>query len=67
MTLDLALAELAGGITGLSGEYARSERRVARIRSTVGDAAVTAVRHHDLADGSARPRSRSRRARALVA
>jgi hypothetical protein len=35
MTVDLALAELAGGIVGLAGEYRRSQRRVAHIRATV--------------------------------
>jgi hypothetical protein len=33
---DLALAELAGGLVGLSGSYGRSQRRVARIRATHG-------------------------------
>jgi GT2 family glycosyltransferase len=31
MTVDLALAELVGGVVGLAGEYRRSQRRVARI------------------------------------
>jgi GT2 family glycosyltransferase len=31
MTVDLALAELVGGVVGLTGEYRRSRRRVARI------------------------------------
>jgi hypothetical protein len=35
MTLDLALAELWGGLVGLSGEYGRSRRRVARIKAAV--------------------------------
>ena len=35
MTLDLALAELRGGVVGLAGEYGRSQRRVARIRAEV--------------------------------
>jgi len=30
--IDLILAELAGGVVGLCGEYGRSQRRVARIR-----------------------------------
>ena len=33
---DLALAELVGGLVGLSGSYARSRRRVARIRAVHG-------------------------------
>jgi GT2 family glycosyltransferase len=38
MTVDLALAELAGGIVGLAGEYGRSQRRVARLaRKVRGD------------------------------
>jgi GT2 family glycosyltransferase len=37
MTVDLALAELWGGLVGLSGEYGRSRRRVARIRAEAGD------------------------------
>lgn len=36
MTLDLALAELRGGVVGLAGEYRRSQRRVARIRAEAG-------------------------------
>lgn len=36
MPVDLALAELAGGLAGLCGSYGRSRRRVARIRSTHG-------------------------------
>jgi GT2 family glycosyltransferase len=35
MSLDLALAELSGGVVGLAGEYGRSQRRVARIRSRI--------------------------------
>src|SRR5262249_46209348 len=31
MAVDLALAELWGGVVGLAGEYERSSRRVARI------------------------------------
>jgi glycosyltransferase involved in cell wall biosynthesis len=34
--VDLALAELAGGLAGLCGGYGRSQRRVARIRSAHG-------------------------------
>lgn len=33
---DLALAELLGGLVGLCGSYARSQRRVARIRTAHG-------------------------------
>jgi GT2 family glycosyltransferase len=33
LPLDLALAELVGGLVGLSGSYGRSRRRVARIRT----------------------------------
>jgi GT2 family glycosyltransferase len=35
MTVDLAVAELVGGVVGLAGEYERSQRRVARIRASV--------------------------------
>jgi GT2 family glycosyltransferase len=34
-TVDLALAELVGGVVGLGGEYRRSQRRVARIAADV--------------------------------
>ena len=34
-TVDLALAELVGGVVGLAGEYRRSQRRVARIAADV--------------------------------
>jgi GT2 family glycosyltransferase len=36
LATDLALAELVGGLVGLSGSYGRSRRRVARIRSAHG-------------------------------
>ena len=40
--VDLVLAELAGGVVGLCGEYGRSRRRVERLRraSGIGDALV---------------------------
>ena len=38
MTVDIAAAELLGGIVGLCGEYGRSMRRVAALKATVANA-----------------------------
>jgi GT2 family glycosyltransferase len=38
MTLDIAAAELLGGLVGLGGEYGRSQRRVAAIKATIANA-----------------------------